>query len=762
MPVTKARKTRSSRASELKPTSAPIEFVQHLFGNRHALLRLGIALLAVLIVAIVVEGWRTPFTYRLGQVHDDGVTARIDFAVPDDFATAQKRIEREDAEPFVFHHDPEPIKNLPPKLDSALKHVANAATLADLPDDTRAAFGLTTAAAESNAADTGRGFETLKQFVSGMGNALQVDEIINEFDTFLGPLRATGVADPRKLDEIGIRSDQTLLIVFPGGGSERVARDEVNPSQMIKDSGKLGKNWNTVPKLASIRPHVERWLLSQVPFTLEYDVEATLAARRQAREKVAPVTEPYARGTVLVQPGVPVDDTSLAVLKAEYAQLQTAVPVWYRVTRLLIVVGLLVVLAGLNGYYLWRNERQIVADAGRLCGFVLAVVAAIAIGRGLSIDPWRAEVIPLIAAVMVLAIAYNQVLAAMTAFSIVLVVSLSTVMQFEQFVVLMAVCSTAVIGLGNVSSRSTIIKVGFATAAVYLVVSVGTNLLATSLTWEVHAGRLIEAFRGAGWCILAGYLVAGSLPFVESRFGVVTDISLLEMSDVSHPLLQELVQRAPGTYNHSMTVATIGEAAADRIGANGLLVRVGAYFHDIGKMLKPEYFIENQSHGAGNRHDQLAPAMSTLIIIGHVKDGVELARQHNLPQRLVDFIEQHHGTTLVEYFYREAARRAKEADRESDAEESSFRYPGPKPQSKEAAVMMLADAVESASRTLNEPTPKRLEGLVQDLTMKRLLDGQFDESPLKLNEIHAVQESLVKSLIGIYHGRIKYPEQRTA
>src|SRR5690606_7304825 len=255
----------------------------------------------------------------------------------------------------------------------------------------------------------------------------------------------------------------------------------------------------------------------------------------------------------------------------------------------------------------------------------------------------------------------------------------------------------------------------------------------------------------------AGYFIWGSLPIVESTFGVITDISLLEMSDPSHPLLQELVRRAPGTYNHSISVASIAESAAEAIAANGLLVRVGAYFHDIGKMLKPQYFIENVQAGGESRHTHLAPAMSTLIIIGHVKDGVDLAEQYNLPQQLIDFIEQHHGTTLVEYFYHEAARLAEESpDRKSDAEEASFRYPGPKPQTKEAGVLMLADACESASRALTDPTAKRLETLVHDILMKRLLDNQFSQCHLTLAELRIVEKSLSKSLIGIYHGRIKY------
>jgi putative nucleotidyltransferase with HDIG domain len=234
-----------------------------------------------------------------------------------------------------------------------------------------------------------------------------------------------------------------------------------------------------------------------------------------------------------------------------------------------------------------------------------------------------------------------------------------------------------------------------------------------------------------------------------------TDLSLLDLLDSAHPLLQELARRAPGTYSHSVNVASIAEAAAETIGANGLLVRVGAYFHDVGKMLNPEYFVENQTPDM-NRHQSLVPALSTLVIIAHVKDGADLARQYGLPQTIVDFIEQHHGTTLVEYFYQQAAKRLENVD------ETNFRYPGPRPQTREAAVLMLADAVESACRALDEPAPARIEGLISDIGMKRLLDGQFDDCGLTLRELQDIEDSLFKSVTAIYHGRIKYPDHKTA
>jgi putative nucleotidyltransferase with HDIG domain len=373
---------------------------------------------------------------------------------------------------------------------------------------------------------------------------------------------------------------------------------------------------------------------------------------------------------------------------------------------------------------------------------------------------------------MVCSVVYNQMLATLTAFALALIATISTGAGLGEFTVLMSVCATAAILLPSVPSRSTLVVVGLWSAVVYFLIFWGTTVVENQGIINVKSARgsplwfdlsyWIASLRGAGWCLAAGFLVSGSLPFIEATFGAVTDISLLELGDVSHPLLQELVRRAPGTYNHSITVASIGETAADAIGANGLLVRVGAYFHDIGKMLKPHYFVENASAGE-NRHDHLAPAMSTLIIIGHVKDGVDLANEHNLPRSVVDFIEQHHGTTLVEYFYHEAARLAEEQpDHRTDADESNFRYPGPKPQTRETAVLMIADAVEGASRALSEPTPSRIERLIHEIALRRLLDGQFDECGLTITELSRVEESLTKSLTAMYHGRVKYPEPRTA
>ena len=232
-------------------------------------------------------------------------------------------------------------------------------------------------------------------------------------------------------------------------------------------------------------------------------------------------------------------------------------------------------------------------------------------------------------------------------------------------------------------------------------------------------------------------------------------MTLLDYSDANQPLLKRLAMEAPGTFSHSLMIGSIAEAAAEAIGRNGLLCRVGAYYHDIGKINKPGYFVENQI-GSLSQHKELSPAMSQLIIVGHVKDGIELADEYGLPAVLKQFIETHHGTTLVEYFYNQAKKKLDE--KPSELSETEFRYAGPKPLTKEAAIVMLSDSVEGTVRALPEVTPTRIEVIVHNMAMKRLQDGQFDECDLSLRELSLIETSISKTLIAHYHGRIAYPK----
>jgi len=245
------------------------------------------------------------------------------------------------------------------------------------------------------------------------------------------------------------------------------------------------------------------------------------------------------------------------------------------------------------------------------------------------------------------------------------------------------------------------------------------------------------------------------LPVVEPLVGVCSDLTLLELSDLNHPLLQRMALEAQGTYHHSQVVGQLSEHAAQAIDANSLLTRVGALFHDIGKMEKPEYYVENQ-HLENNKHDELSPSMSALVIGAHVKEGIELARKWRLPQAVIDFIPEHHGTMVMEYFYHKAL----SGDGNAPVKVDDFRYPGPKPQSRETAILMLADAVEAATRSLAKPTPSRIREITKQVMDKRMLSGELDESGLTLSDLARIRDAFIPLLTGIHHSRIVYPGQR--
>jgi putative nucleotidyltransferase with HDIG domain len=772
-----ARRNRPTRLSVHKIGTSWTGRLSERLSRTDVSLRLAICFVILTGLVFSLQSWQAPFPHRLGDDVPNGMLARIDFQRINQGKTDVARIDQENRVRPVFRslaEGADRLRRLGPDLRRNLFELVEVDRFTEVSAETRAAFGWI--ASGSNAFDPQNSkfeveWKTLRQAIGPAESAERtIDELSAEFSQFIAPVAKAGLVDLAELSRPRqpVRLEDEISVVAPETDkfSTHLAA-EVVLEELLKATGSLGSQWKSFTSLVPLQPILERWLKNRAMPSLEFDQVATNHGKAIANQSTPPVTETYKRGSLLIAPGGIITIDDLDILHAQYDELERRVIAPERAARLVTVFLLLIVLGGLNGYYLVRNERRLAANVGRLAVYLIAVTTSIVLSRLLSFDPWRAEVVPLLCTVMVLAIAYNQVLAALTGFSMTLVVTLAIGGGVGNFVVLMSAVAASVVPLNQVSNRMKLVTVGFWAAVTYSLVSLGTGIIESqqlSRLWSDPEHRfLLNCFRGAGWCFLSGFLVSGSLPFIENLFGVVTDISLLELSDVSHPLLQELIQKAPGTYSHSNGVAAIAETAADAIGANGLLCRVGAYYHDIGKMMKPHYFVENMTAGQTSRHESLNPAMSALVIIGHVKDGVELAHQHNLPDALIDFIEQHHGTTLVEYFFHAATKQAEsQPDHRFDVQESAFRYPGPRPQSREAAVLMVSDAVEGASRTLAEPTPKRLETLVHEIAMKRLLDGQFDESSLTLSELAVIEDSLTKSLIGIHHGRIKYPEQKTA
>ncbi|MCU0559008.1 MAG: HDIG domain-containing protein [Desulfobacterales bacterium] len=394
--------------------------------------------------------------------------------------------------------------------------------------------------------------------------------------------------------------------------------------------------------------------------------------------------------------------------------------------------------------------------------FILFLVMAQGLGNLLEltarnspypIPSWAvAFAVPMAAAPMIvcvfLGLAAAVPFALVTAFGAALMSAQSLVMCMNYLVV----GGMGAYWIRSCRERKVFVAAGFKTGLVSVLLAAGVGLTTGELSW---AGML----WGAGLAFLGGFgagiMAAGIVPLLESFFDYTTDITLLELANLDRPILRRLMIEAPGTYHHSVIVGSMAEAAAAGIDANPLLAKVTGYYHDIGKIRKPLYFIENQRSGK-NRHDRLAPSMSSLILIAHVRDGVEIARENRLSPVIVDGIRQHHGTSLIRYFYE----KARQAKGESQVKEEDFRYPGPKPRSREAALVMLADVVEAASRTLENPTPARIKGHVQALINRLLEDGQLDECDLTLKDIHKIAVSFNTILNGIHHNRIEYLEQR--
>ncbi len=357
--------------------------------------------------------------------------------------------------------------------------------------------------------------------------------------------------------------------------------------------------------------------------------------------------------------------------------------------------------------------------------------------------------IPVALGGLLLAVLFNSRLAFASALAICILTSLLTSAGLRFFLFGFVGSLTAIFALVGRKDRATLLKAGAMVSLASLYFILGWSLL-SGATGSLSVQLVCGLVNG----LFVAILSLGLLPVFEYLFEVATDFRLVELCNLNHPLLKELILKAPGTYHHSVVVGTLAEAAAEAIGANPLLCRVGAYYHDVGKMTKPLYFVENQTN-ARDRHGKLRPSLSSLVIVSHVKAGIELARAHGLPPAVVEMIPQHHGTRLVTFFY-DKAKKAQDRDL-GEVEEENFRYPGPKPQTKESAILMLADAVEASSRTLTVRTPGRFQALVAKIVTAIFSDGQLNECDLTFRELRLIEESFVRVLCGVYHPRVDYP-----
>lgn len=754
------------------------------------LLRLAMCAATAVAVWAISGAWAPAFTYRENYLPVRDVTARLPFERPDLEQTQRDKDKAFEQEPYVYRQDAKELDLRRADLDLLLAEILKTEDIGELKPDTWKQFlepkqfldtKKTDAASApppppAPAAPTGTATsptdkptveakpdavaqeqaDAYRQFRSALVALGGEEKVKAALDRVFAPLKLTGLLD--KLPDEHTSRNREEIWIYPAGRPKD--RSRVNLAMVLQGEDKTAVR-NLIRDQFGNSVAADRlgdWLVPRLDSTLTLDSGESYDRQQAAFDAVPERFKHYEAGTFLASAGKPITPETLSLLRLEHEKYVTGLGLGRRTERSSAVFGLILSLYVLCGYYIYFREPILIADLRLFATLLASVIGVIAAVHWTTVDPWRAELIPLLLFAMTFGIAYHRDVALILATSMAIVVAMTGGEGLGEFIVLMGTVAATVLQLDSIRTRSKLIRVGFTSAIVAFLLSLGTGLFDEQ---PLGSTILLHAGRNALWAFLTGFLMTGLLPYVEKLFGVLTDISLLELGDASHPLLQELVRRAPGTYNHSINVASLAEAAADTIGARGLLVRVGAYFHDIGKMLKPNYFIENQGIEA-SRHENLLPAMSTLIIIAHVKDGADLARQHKLPDSIIDFIEQHHGTTLVEYFYRREKEKSEASPDGGEVQESSYRYPGPKPQTVEAAVLMLADSVEGASRTLVEPTPSRIENLVEQIGMNKLLDGQFDECGLTLQQLRLVEDSLIKSITAVYHGRVKYVSTATA
>ncbi|BCR05222.1 HD family phosphohydrolase [Desulfuromonas versatilis] len=494
---------------------------------------------------------------------------------------------------------------------------------------------------------------------------------------------------------------------------------------------------------------------------LTFNKNETEARKRQAREAVTPVLFQVKKGEMVVREGERVSEDQLKKLKAlreigsDYSTLRSGLGLLLCILLLFYCTHLF---ARRNVRKYRPNNRDLTFLVMTFLGLFVLIKLAIFISTALeSAFPYIDSatyyyVFPFAVGAMLVRIVLNSEVALVFAI-------LSALVLGTLFGNSLVICFYALVGsltgahwVRQCKERSTLYRAGFRLSLINMALILGIHVMAG----RAFDMQLLYKFGfGLAGGLVCAIIVNGTIPLIESAFKYTTDIKLLELANMNQPVLRELMIQAPGTYHHSIIVGNLVEAAAEAINANPLLARVAAYYHDVGKIRKPLYFVENM-HGQDNRHDKLAPSMSALILMSHVKDGVELARESKLGEPLVDIIRQHHGTALIKFFYDKA--KSKEDPGVQQVDERDYRYPGPKPQTREAALIMLADAVEAASRTLTDPNPARIQGMVQKIINNIFIDGQLDECELTLKDLHNIAKSFNRILAGIFHHRIDYPE----
>ena len=517
---------------------------------------------------------------------------------------------------------------------------------------------------------------------------------------------------------------------------------------------------------SEISATIERFAQLLIRPNITFNKRETELRKDETKKSVNPIYFKVKKGEMIVREGEKINPIHLLKLETE-AKSKRSFPIRDMVS-MIVMIG---VLLALSYVIILRRSNTFKADSKSLIFISLTLlfmflfvrgynIVAEEIARGFSFFNIQVLLFALPISLGAILVSIFLGLDVAIAFSLIISILASIIMEgrVEFFIYFLIGSLLAAYGVRNCRERMVLIKTGMRVGLLNIFIALSIQTLSGIPYSPAVAISVISGFLGG---ILAGVIATGFLPLIEMVFGFTTDIKLLELASLDQPILKDLMVKAPGTYHHSVIVSNMVEATAENIHCNPLLAKVSAYYHDIGKINKPLYFVENQVRG-DNRHEKLAPSMSSLILISHVKDGVELAKQNRLGKEIIDIVQQHHGTSLISYFYQKAKEQIKQIKKKegksTPVKEENFRYPGPKPQTKEAGLVLVADKVEAASRTLVDPTPARIQGMVQKIINNVFSDGQLDECELTLKDLNQVAKSFTKTLSGIFHSRIEYPE----
>ncbi|MFH1038492.1 MAG: HDIG domain-containing metalloprotein [PVC group bacterium] len=694
---------------------------------------------AVFAASVLIISWRgMPLSVPvIGQTSERDVVAACGFLYPDQIKTAQARAAAEDRQPVAYAVVPA----VPEEKRERVKDF----------------FGGLSGVGP--AAPIGLLFSPPRRILSIFLKTVLSPDDEERLLLLLEKSYRNGVISPDiKRTLLNTRQEQVVLVGRSAGAAEEVFLAAIPAVDAARQEA-VREIEEKSPSRRPFRAELEELVSFLIQPDLEFDPGQTEELRAAALRSVPVVMTAVEKGDTIIRQGEKVRPLHVQKFRSyqeEFYRLQPPIALFYY----MFGTGLLVLLLALiTAYFLDRYHRAVSRSGSRLLMICAVVVLILVFARGLRqvvwiLPPGLMEGVRFVSPVAIGSLLLCLLFEARVAIFFPLILSFLTALILGGdlgYMLVGVIGGTAgVVGLSGARRRIDLFRAGVVAAA-------AGALTVVALGISRGLPPLVFFSQGAGAAaagILSAFIALVVLGLFEWIFRVSSDIELLELSDLNHPLLRRLMVCAPGTYHHSLMVATLAEGAAEEVGANSLLARASAYFHDVGKIGKPEYFSENEISET-SRHDDLIPSMSSLILISHVKEGAALARQHKLDRRIVANIEQHHGTSRISYFY-DRAERARQPN--AGVPEENYRYPGPKPASREAAIIMLADAAEAASVSLDRPTPARLEALIKNIVRERLVDGQFDECRLTLADLKIIEESFVRSLSARYHTRVKYPE----